>query len=287
VVVALVAWLCASCGSAAPPHSAPASALDFAVDAPTGGEAYTCFGFDAAPFAESWLHGIAWTPPSPGAVALHHAALYALAEDYPDGPVPCDAMPAASTMHVWAPGAGALILPEGVAIALPAATRRLVVQAHAIRLADGPAAAASVLLDATGAAPVHAAAWLPAFASVPAIPPHAQARSSLACMAAAPMHVVTAWPHMHRIGTSFEGAIVHADGSRTVFVDVAPWDFDRQLTYAVDRDVAQGEGVESDCSWNNASDQYVLPGLATSDEMCGDGLIVWPAQSAAWLGACR
>jgi hypothetical protein len=31
----------------------------------------------------------------------------------------------------------------------------------------------------------------------------------------------------------------------------------------------------------------VLPGLATSNEMCGDGLIVWPAEAAAWRGDCQ
>ena len=40
-----------------------------------------------------------------GAIALHHATLVATAEDYPDGPIDCGAMPKdAVGLHVWAPG---------------------------------------------------------------------------------------------------------------------------------------------------------------------------------------
>ena len=99
------------------------------------------------------------------------------------------------------------------------------------------------------------------------------------------MHVVTPTPHMHLLGTSFQGAFVRPDGTRSVFVDVPAWNFDEQKTYEVDRDVAAGDGVETDCTWTNTTDAYVLPGSSTHDEMCGQALIVWPARTAAWAGA--
>ena len=34
------------------------------------------------------------------------------------------------------------------------------------------------------------------------------------------------------------------------------------------------------CSWDNTTDQYVLPGPKTTDEMCGLGLIVSPPLGA-------
>ncbi|MGO9837801.1 MAG: hypothetical protein ACLP1X_26735 [Polyangiaceae bacterium] len=89
---------------------------------------------------------------------------------------------------------------------------------------------------------------------------------------------------LHRRGAD---AIVGADGTRTVFVDVPQWDFSEQKTYVVDRDVAAGDGIETDCTWFNPTDNYVLPGPLTTDEMCGDGLIVWPGQTAAWKGPCQ
>jgi hypothetical protein len=284
-------FLAASLGcSASPtPPADPESqrVLAFAFDAPVGGEAYQCSGFDASGVADKWIRGIAWTSDDSGGAVLHHAALYAVPEVYAAGPVPCDAMPTSWTLHVWAPGGAPLALPAGVALTLPPGTRSLVVQTHALRFSAGPPSKGSASLDVTSTAPVHAAAWLPAFGSVPAIRPHMQEHTATTCRAAAPMHIFTAWPHMHLLGTAFEGAIVRADGTRTTMVDVPSWDFDEQHTYGVDMDVAAGDGIETDCTWYNPTDEYVLPGTATTDEMCGDGLIVWPAAAAAWQGTCQ
>jgi hypothetical protein len=286
---AMAACAC-SCSSAHAPNDPAAGAaitLEFAIDAPVGGEQRECFGFDASPLASRWLRRVAWTPPPQGGASLHHATLFAVAGDYPVGPVVCDAMPNSWPMHVWAPGGDALALPDGIAIALPSRTTKLVVQAHVLRFAAGPPATASVSLETTDFAPEHVAAWLPAFGGVPAIRPRVEEHSTTTCPVAAPMHVWSAWPHMHLIGRSFEGAIVRADGTRSVFVDVTPWNFDAQRTYIVNQDVAAGDSIETDCAWFNPTENYVLPGLSTNDEMCGDGLIVWPAQAAAWQAPCQ
>jgi hypothetical protein len=289
VAVAMAACACSSSGARAPDGAATGRAvtLDFTIDAPLDGEQRECFGFDASPLASLWLRRISWTPPPQGGALLHHATLFALASDYPAGPVVCDAMPSSWTMHVWAPGGDALSLPDGVALVLPPGTQRLVVQAHVLRLASGPPLAASVTLETTAIAPAQEAAWLPAVGGVPAIPPHSEEQSATTCPVSAPMHLWSAWPHMHLIGQSFQGAIVRADGTRSVFVNVTPWNFGLQQTYVVDQDVAAGDGIETDCAWFNSTDQYVLPGLSTYDEMCGDGLIVWPASAASWQGPCR
>jgi len=288
-LVAAAACACSSSVAHAPDPSSSRSAitLDFAIDAAVSGEQRECFGFDAAQVVGRWLERIVWRPPVPGGPLLHHATLFAVSGDYPDGPVVCDAMPNSWTMHVWAPGGDALTLPDGVALVLPSGTKRLVVQAHVLRFVAGPPAGASVTLETTDVAPDQVAAWLPAVGGVPAIRPYTEEHSTTTCPVGAPMHVWSAWPHMHLLGQSFQGAIVRADGTRSVFVDVAPWDFAEQRTYVVDQDVEAGDGIETDCTWVNPTDQYVLPGLSTNDEMCGDGLIVWPAQAATWQGPCQ
>jgi hypothetical protein len=280
---------CSSSDARAPNASSSIAAvtMDFAIDAPLDGEQRECFGFDAAPVTGRWLRRIAWTPPVSGGPSLHHATLFAVASDYPDGPVICDAMPNSWTMHVWAPGGDALALPDGVALVLPSDTKRLVVQAHVLRSVAGLPTAASVTLDTTDVAPHQVASWLPAVGGVPAIRPRTEEHTTTTCPVGAPMHVWSAWPHMHLLGRSFRGAIVRADGSRSVFLDVMSWDFGAQRTYVVNQDVEAGEGIETDCTWVNSTDQYVLPGLSTTDEMCGDGLIVWPAERAGWQGPCR
>src|SRR5262245_48149835 len=102
--VAVAVQLVASCGGEPAAEEGSLTNLAFAVDAPIGEEAYACFGFDAGAIASGYLRAIRWRPPEAGSVVLHHASLFALAENYPDGPLPCDIMPAAWTMNVWAPG---------------------------------------------------------------------------------------------------------------------------------------------------------------------------------------
>jgi hypothetical protein len=286
---AMLACLAACSGSAASPGGTDrALTLRFGFDAPVNGEQYECFGFDASALAGRWLQSITWTAPPPSnGVQLHHAGLYAFPEDYPDGPVMCDAMPVSWTMHMWAPGGDSLALPSGVALELPAGTKRFVVQAHVLRFTAGPPGSESVSLATTATAPDHVAAWLPADGAVPALRPRMQEHSTAACIAAAPMHIVSSWPHMHLLGTSFEGAVVRSDGTRTPIVDVPTWNFDAQRTYPVDRDVAAGDRIETDCTWFNPTDQYVLPGASTHDEMCAQGLIVWPAKTASWQSPCQ
>jgi hypothetical protein len=289
---AIVALGAAACASGSPGSTGSPRTLDdtltFTFDAPAGGEQYECFGFDASALAGRWLTGIEWKAPPPGGGAeLHHAALYAFPQDYPDGPVACDTMPVAWTMHLWLPGGGPLTLPPGVALTLPPGTRRFVIQAHVLRAAAGPAGTASATLHSTSEGPAHDAKWLPAEGSVPAIRPHMTEHTSTTCTAAAPMHVVSSAPHMHLLGTSFQGAFVQPGGTRSVFIDVPAWNFDEQKTYAVDKDVAAGELVETDCTWVNTTDAYVLPGTSTHDEMCGQALIVWPARTAAWASSCQ
>jgi len=55
------------------------------------------------------LAGLTWSSPTSGGVSLHHAKLYAVSGDYPDGPVTCDGMPAqAVAIHVWGVGGAPL-----------------------------------------------------------------------------------------------------------------------------------------------------------------------------------
>ena len=260
---------------------AAAATLSFAPD--TGGvpEAYVCFGFDVPALAGATLGAVAWTPPTAGPFALHHATLYAVPVDYPDGPVACDGMPAGAVgVDTWAPGVEELVLPADTGLLLPAGTRRLVVQAHTLRVGSGAPQPASVTLCAGPASPANLAAVIGMSVPVPAIRPQHVETSQGMCVLAGAVHLFSVWPHMHRIGQEVSVNLLGPESETTPLVDVKPWNFLAQRRYPLDVDAVAGDRIQTTCVWNNMSDSYVLPGLLTENEMCNAGLIAWPSASA-------
>jgi len=243
-----------------------------------GSERYLCFGFDAGLLGGADIAGIALVPAT-GPVTLHHVALFASTDDFADGPIDCLTMPdTAVPLNVWATGGGDLVLPRDLALAVPPATRRLIVQTHALRIADGPPATRALTLSPRRDAMVRAG-WLPLRAPTPAIAPHTRARSSASCLVAAELHVISSWPHMHRIGSEFHGTIARVAATDPL-VDVVPYDFETQHSYSIDAIAAPGDTIDTECVWENTTDTTVLPGPEIDQEMCGQSLIAWPVEAA-------
>jgi len=248
---------------------------------------YTCYAFDAGWLQNRWVTALHWAAPPPGNVVMHHATLYALS-DWAQGDVStCWAMPSpAAGLQVWVPGAGDLVMPSDMGIELPQGVSKLVVQVHAIRIADGPPAQGSVTIDSTDVLPARVAAWLAMSAPIPALRPHLQDSSTVACTVGGDLHVIRDWAHMHLAGQEFHGAALRQNGTTTPLIDVVPWDFYRQLTYTVDVDVSAGDQIQTQCIWFNQTDSYIFGGPLTTDEMCNQALLVWPANNAFWQGTC-
>jgi hypothetical protein len=205
----------------------------------------------------------------------------ATAEDYPDGPIACGAMPEdAIGLHVWAPGNSALTLPNGIGFELPVTTRRLIVEAHVFRVADGAAGLARAELCSPTDPPLHRASWLSVQAPVPAMRPRSVESATGRCTLASWFTLVSTWPHMHFLGKEFHGAIIRRDGSRVPLVDLPAWDFNGQRTYPLDATLEPGDALETHCVWENPTDEYVLPGPFTKNEMCNQGFIGWPREAA-------
>jgi hypothetical protein len=271
---------------AAAPDTATAAACDaaarfsFVPDTGEAAEAYVCFGYDAGAIGGLTIAAVAWTPPAPGPFVLHHAKLYAVPDDFPDGPVACDGMPAGSIgLDVWAPGTGQLALPADTGLVLPAGTRRLVVEAHTLRVGAGDPQPAAVALCAGPAAPANLAGLMRTSAPVPAIRPHHEETSSGICKLAGDLHLWSVWPHMHLTGEEITVELL-ASGAATTLVDVVPWSFLAQKRYPLAADARAGDEIRVTCRWNNTSDSYVLPGPLTENEMCNAGFIAWPAANA-------
>lgn len=262
--------------------------LTFSVDPANtaGSEEYVCLVIDAPPLAGRYVRSVDWAPPG-GAVSLHHAALWGVRGEYAIGPVSCDDPPEGTVLlHMYTPGAVPLALPEGVALAIPDDTTRLVISAHALRTADGHAEPTTVKLSLTEA-PAHVARWVDDRAPVPTIPPHAELASTGRCTFGAPVHVVSTWPHMHLAGKSFYGAILRSNGARESLVDIDRWDFHHQIMYPRDVTLEAGDAIETLCVWADTGDEPVYPGPFSVNEMCNQGLYVWPAEDAFCVPLAR
>jgi hypothetical protein len=47
----------------------------------------------------------------------------------------------------------------------------------------------------------------------------------------------------------------------------------------VEVDIAAGDVIETSCTWTNPTPEVVVGGLMTTDEMCTQGIIWWPADA--------
>ena len=249
---------------------------------PVGQEVYECFLFDATALQGAPVHALHWTPPS-GALRLHHAMMFATSEPGIPGVVPCEPMPPpVVVLPLYAPGGETTALADGVSIVVPASAANVFVELHLFRAAAG-SANASVDFLASVTPPEHLAGWVDDYVTVPSLPAHALTTAAAQCRFAGPAHVVGSWPHMHRLGAHFEGTIVRADGSREPLLTVPVWDFSHEPLYTVDASLEDGDAVETACSWNNTTDATVMAGPYSTDEMCNQGLVVWPRESATCI----
>jgi hypothetical protein len=283
---------CSGAKPATPDLSSPSAAatcnaattLRFVPDIGDASEGYVCFGFDAGAAATSTVGGVLWEPPLGGALLLHHASLYAVTVDYPDGPVACDGMPPGSVgLHVWTPGGNNLVLPSDTGLLLPPGTKRFVVEAHTIRVGQGPVEDGRVSLCSGPPQPAHFAALMSASAPVPAIRPMHVETSQATCALAGDVHLWSVWPHMHLAGMEITVDLLGADAGADRLVDVVPWDFHRQMTYPLSIDAIAGDRIQTQCVWQNNTSSYILPGPLTENEMCNAVLIAWPAENASCL----
>ena len=200
---------------------------------------------------------------------MHHVSVWASRTQFPAEPVECQEFPGdAVPMNVWVAGSGDLALAPDISLVIPDGTQQIVVQTHSLRIEDGPAVERVVELVPRAPAE-HRAGWFELRANVPVIEPFSQAEAYSQCGLVEPLHVISAWPHMHRMGTEFHG-----------LVDVAQFRFDNQQTYPLDLDLAAGDVIPTHCVWQNTSDRTVVPGFGIEDEMCGQAAIVYPYTAA-------
>ena len=114
------------------------------------------------------------------------------------------------------------------------------------------------------------------------LPPHRNTDIVSTCkpQASRDIHILRSFPHMHARGAQLDTIIQRANGERTPLVDVA-FDFNNQLAYDTDAVIHPGDTLLTTCHFVNQTDQTIIAGENTDNEMCINFVTAWPAGSLA------
>ena len=176
----------------------------------------------------------------------------------------------ASPLAMWAPGAGAIQLPQGTGVPL-AAKRDLIVQIH-YNLDNGTAPDRTKVALQFATAPVITAEYFAMADTDLKLPPGQQLVESMSTAMLAPgsFTVYGAMPHMHTLGRTLE-VDVEADGASRCLVNVDRWDFHWQNAWWYDQPllIDKPSAMSIRCGYDTRSKTDVVTwGENTSDEMC-------------------
>jgi hypothetical protein len=250
---------------------------------PAENDAYRCFNFQV-PFS-AIEQGTAWAPIIDDQRVVHHWILYAQTGTF--RATGCQQAGRTFLMG-WAPGAGNTEMPADVGLELPDPGKGwLSLEVHynnPARLGDAR--------DRSGVALCTTQTPRPKLAGVISVgstrlllPIDARDQEVVGeCPAQAtallpePLHVLSAAPHMHRLGKSVRSVIVR--GTETLpLVDVPRWSFDNQRSYPTDPAttiVRPGDTIRTTCVYDNNTGRVVRFGERTEDEMCLNFILAYP-----------
>lgn len=99
----------------------------------------------------------------------------------------------------------------------------------------------------------------------------------------APVHILTSWPHMHKMGRRMTAEIWRSTGVEPLFDK--PFDFNNQWQYATPAIINPGDSILTTCHFNNPTPAVVSFGEATTTEMCFNFTLAYPAGKLISLGA--
>ncbi len=254
------------------------TATEFAVS-PTTLDRYECFVV-AAPIDEPrFIRRI--EPVIDDSRVLHHALVRIDRDGGGEGTnFRCEGFPPGDDyIYAWAPGQEPLQFPEGGIRVEPGET--FVLQIH-----YNNGAGAQDVRDSSGFRVYHAPAIGKEFGMTElgnfgfgAIPPGGSESVTWDCTVNEAVELVASWPHMHEIGSAFSQELIRQDGTSEMVLELTGWNFEAQLIYDTPHMLQPGDVLRSTCEWENNTNQLVVPGTGTADEMCFDFVYVSPPSS--------
>lgn len=260
---------------------------------PQGDDTYACFNF-AVPW-DAEVDGLYFEPLIDDRRVVHHWSLTTVDQKLEPGSRsegPCAQSLGRAPVVGWVPGAPSTVLPDNVGIRMASGTNTTfqleihynnVARLPDVRDRSGVRVCATSKLRPEAAVPVTLGT--PCLGPLCAGLPPGRSTASNTCVntsTVGPAHVLWTAPHMHMLGRHLRSEIVRTDGSKQVLTD-ADYDFRDQQRYPSDLLIYPGDRVETTCTFDNDTARTVKFGEQTSDEMCFNFLLVWPAGSMGVL----
>jgi hypothetical protein len=232
---------------------------------------------------------------------LHHWLLFSTAEDEVDGyhvtsPLPTLNGVDATLIAGWAVGGTNLAMPPDVGFELPPNGTQLNAQWHFYNSTGSEQtdfSAVQVCTVPAGTRPHTATiSWIGnedldgnKWTGGPGMPAHEASTFSGTCDPLRegmndtdPIHIIGFWPHMHQLGVNMKAIVNHQNGMMETIFD-KPFDFNHQVHYLQNYDLAPGDTITAVCDFNNTTNDGVPFGESSDTEMCYNFTFAWPAHA--------
>lgn len=253
---------------------------------------YECFRFPV-PWANK-MQVLKMEPLVGDQRVLHHFLLYQDPEKTgADGSHdPCNGVhPNAALLTGWAPGGQGVSLPPNVGLQVaqgPSAQFNLEIHYNNQGRYADVNDRSGVRLCATSKLRTNEATshWLGT--ELILLPPGQKTEVTGICQPQQAAHIISVSPHMHKLGRHMKTIITRLDGSEETLNNRA-FDFNDQQIYPVggragEVVVGPGDKLTTTCTYENETSRFVPFGQSTSQEMCYNFVVAWPAGSLATGG---
>ncbi|WP_394821219.1 hypothetical protein [Pendulispora albinea] len=250
---------------------------------------YVCYGFEIPQPAKR--HITAFAPKIDNKKLVHHVVLFQ--SDRAEDPTPHACSGGGSIfwrmIFAWAPGGQNLNLPPEAGFPLEGTTH-YVAQIHYnnVTRLEGES-------DATGFDMCSTSQLRPNDADVMAFGSQRfriprQSQLDITCSLTVPdsfpeVHVFSAMPHMHKLGTGMINTLYPArDPARPVDLGTqSSWDFNNQVWMRIDATLRPGDRIKTRCAWTNPTQDEVTFGENTANEMCYAFTMYYPRiETSVW-----